>query len=391
MDLDRPGRIRVTCARMLSPYLSEELAALGFAVETTMESYADVRGTLRDAMRLNLYLHTAMSVLYELKEFPCDSPEMLYEAVREMAWEKIIPEDGYLSVISRASHPSITNWMYASLKVKDAIVDRISEQCGRRPDSGSDRTGVVVNLFWEDNTAAIFLNTSGGKLSDRGYRRRPHKAPMQETLAAGVVLATGYTGEQTLVNPMCGSGTIATEAALIATGRAPGLLRSDFGIMKVKGFDAEPWSAIRREAMKTRRKEKPTKIIATDRDPKAIDAAIANAKTAGVDHAIEFTVCNFEETPIPPGGGIVILNPEYGERLGEIKELEETYEHIGDFFKQKCAGYTGYIFTGNLELAKKVGLKASRRIIFYNAQIECRLLKYEMYEGTRKKPKADSP
>ncbi len=121
-----------------------------------------------------------------------------------------------------------------------------------------------------------------------------------------------------------------------------------------------------------------------DIDPDAIDAARKNALTAGVDHLIDFQVCDFADTPVPPENGIVLLNPEYGERLGEITELEETYHRIGDFFKQKCPGYTGYIFTGNLELAKKVGLRTSRRTIFFNADIECRLLKYEMYQGTKK-------
>jgi putative N6-adenine-specific DNA methylase len=155
--------------------------------------------------------------------------------------------------------------------------------------------------------------------------------------------------------------------------------------MHIKGFDDEAWQAARREASKLRRKDAPAPIIATDRDDRAIKAAQQNAKTAGVDHLIEFSVCDFAETRIPPGPGIVLLNPEYGERLGEIPELEKSYERIGDFFKQKCKGHTGYIFTGNRDLAKKVGLRASRKFVFWNAKIECRLLKYELYEGTREK------
>ena len=387
MNLDLVNRLRITCAPGLAPYLEQELVALGLTPETIEQTHIDTSGTMRDAMRLNLHLRTAMSVQWLLAEFACDGPEALYDEVNAIEWEAIIPVDGYFSVVSRANHPSITNWTYANLKVKDAIVDRIAEKCGSRPDSGPERNRIVVNLHWHGDHASIFLNTSGEKLADRGYRRRPFLAPMQETLAAGVLMATGYTGEQALVNPMCGSGTLAIEAALIAMGRAPGLLRANFGMRHVKDFDDEAWQAARREAQKARKKSSPARIVATDRDPKAIESALANAKTAGVDHAIEFGVCDFAESPIPPDGGIVLLNPEYGERLGEVDALTETYGRIGDFFKQKCAGYTGYIFTGNLDLAKKVGLHASRRFVFFNAKIECRLLKYEMYSGTRRQPK----
>jgi len=206
---------------------------------------------------------------------------------------------------------------------------------------------------------------------------------MQETLAAGVLLASGYTGREPLVNPMCGSGTLAIEAALIATGRAPGLIRDQYGFMHALGFDLDAWQGFRHEARKGGNKFAPAPIIATDRDARAVEAARRNAQTAGVDHLITFEVCDFLETSIPEGPGIVILNPEYGMRVGEIAALEVTYAGIGDFFKQRCAGYTGYVFTGNLDLAKKVGLRASRRMIFWNAKIECRLLKYELYVGRR--------
>ena len=162
--------------------------------------------------------------------------------------------------------------------------------------------------------------------------------------------------------------------------------------MHTKLYDEDGWKQIRKEAFKQSKKRgkaefKPAPIIATDIDPECVRSAQRNAMTAGVDHRIDFKICDFAETPIPKGDGIIVLNPEYGQRLGEIKELEETYGRIGDFFKQKCAGYTGYVFTGNFDLAKKVGLRTNRRIPFYNANIECRLLKYELYRGTRKRSK----
>jgi putative N6-adenine-specific DNA methylase len=279
--------------------------------------------------------------------------------------------------------------MYANLKVKDAIVDRIAEAAGARPDSGKDRDKVVVQFYWKENFCRLYLNTSGQKLSDRGYRKMPHKAPLRESLAAAIIMATGYDGGVPLVCPMCGSGTLAIEAALMASRRAPGLLRSNYGFMHLKYFDRQKWRQMRTDALKKNKTRggkaisKPVRIIATDIDSDAVEAARKNAMTAGVSHLIDFDICDFAETVIPPEPGIIVMNPEYGMRLGEIEKLKNTYKRIGDFLKQKCAGYTGYIFTGNPVLSKNVGLRTSRRIEFYNGNIECRLLKYELYEGKK--------
>jgi putative N6-adenine-specific DNA methylase len=211
----------------------------------------------------------------------------------------------------------------------------------------------------------------------------PLKAPMQETLAAAVVLASAWVGSGNFINPMCGSGTLAIEAALIALGRAPGLLRSNYGFMHLKGFDESSWKVLRRKIRADSKDWLSGRIIATDIGQQAVEAAKKNAMTAGVDRFIEFGVCDFSQTPVPANGGVIILNPEYGERMGEIENLKETYGKIGDFFKKKCQGYKGYIFTGNLDLAKKVGLRTNRRITFFNGPIECRLLEYDLYEGSK--------
>jgi putative N6-adenine-specific DNA methylase len=207
---------------------------------------------------------------------------------------------------------------------------------------------------------------------------------MQETLAAAVVMAAGWNGKGHFVNPMCGSGTLAIEASLMALNRAPGLLRNNFGFMHIRGFDRQLWEDLRSEAKRAAKKAIPHRIIATDITEEAVEAARKNAATAGVEHLIEFGVCDYADTVVPEGSGVVILNPEYGARMGKIKELERVYAGIGNFFKQKCTGYTGYIFTGNLPLAKKVGLRTKRKIRFFNSGIECRLLEYELYEGSRK-------
>ncbi len=170
----------------------------------------------------------------------------------------------------------------------------------------------------------------------------------------------------------------------MALNKPAGLLRSNFGFTHLKCFDADTWRQVRQQAAKQIRKAKPATIIATDIDLQAVKAARQNARTAGVEQLIEFNVCDFADTRIPPEKGMVLLNPEYGNRLGQCDELLDTYKRIGDFFKQSCAGYQGFVFTGNMDLAKKIGLKTSARIPFFNGNIECRLLKYELYEGSKK-------
>ncbi|MBN1817721.1 MAG: hypothetical protein JW828_10195 [Sedimentisphaerales bacterium] len=376
----------------MTPWLEQELTDLGYALRLTHDTGVEIEGGLNDVMRLNLHLRTANNVMLLIKSFPCRSPQQLYEEVYNFGWEQIVDKNGYISVVSRVDTPSINNTMFANLKVKDAIVDRLLEKTGTRPDSGKERIGLLFHLYWKQDKAWLYLNTSGQKLSDRGYRKMPHSAPMRESLAAAVLLATKYDGSVPLVNPMCGSGTLAIEAALIATHKAPGLLRSRYAFLEMKEYDAALWKSMRTEALNDSRRyaktHKPRPIVATDRDPKAIQAARKNAQTAGVESWIEFHVCDFADTAIPEEPGIILMNPEYGQRLGQIRALEETYGRIGDFFKQRCGGWKGSIFTGNLDLAKKVGLRTKRRIPFFNADIECRLLEYEMYAGSRKAPPA---
>ena len=382
LDINKKRLTRITCSQHITPYLRQEVAALGFEIQD--EDYAGVHvgATLDDCMRLNLHLRTALHVMWLLKRFRCPSPKALYTHVASFAWEELIPNDSFFTVTSTVDNPKITNSMYPNLVLKDAIVDRIHKRTGARPNSGSDRSKIVIHLYWKDDRAWIYLNTNGRRLANRGYRKMPHAAPMQETLAAAVLMATGYDGTTPLVNPMCGSGTLAIEAALIATGRAPGLLRTHYSFMHTKLHDDNAWRSIRNEARKQSRSQPPPPIVASDIDPRALVAARQNARTAGVEQLIDFVECDFAETPLPNRQGIVILNPEYGERLGEMASLEPTYARLGDFFKQSCPGWKGYVFTGNRDLSKRIGLRASRRIPFMNAKIECRLLEFELYQGS---------
>ena len=379
MDLDRTSKILITCARGISPFLEAEARALGCSVRSAHDTGIVITAKYRQTYALNLKLRTAYNVLFLLEEFKCAGPDDLYNETYAIEWENIIPTDEYISVVSQVDNPTIKNSMFANQKLKDAVCDRLVKMKGKRPNAGPDRKNVVINLYWKNKKAWIYLNTSGVKLADRGYRKIPLEAPMQETLASAVVLATGYNGGGHFINPMCGSGTLAIEAALVALNKAPGLLRSNYGFKPLMGFESGYWQGLRKEALGLARKRTDFRIIATDRSNKAVDAAMKNAKTAGVDHLIEFKVCDFADTTVPSGKGTVVLNPEYGERMGAATKLEATYAGIGDFFKKKCAGYKGYVFTGNPDLARKVGLQAKKRVPFFNGDIECRLLEYDVY------------
>jgi len=382
-----PSRIIVTCSKRLSPYLEQEIMELGFTPERTFITGVELKGTVNDCIRLNLNLRCASQVLYSLKSFRCNGPDDLYEALIRYPWEHLLSPEDYFSVSSNVNHFTVNNELFVNVKVKDAIADRMRRETMRRPDSGPELDRAVFHLFWREEQAEIFLDTSGETLAKHGYRKIPGKAPMLESLAAATVMATKWNRQSPFVNPMCGSATVAIEAALIATNRRPGLYRKNYSFMHVKGYEAAYYDEQSRLLRDKINNVAGLKIIATDISEDAIKISKVNAGIAGVEQLIEFSVCDFEETNIPESPGVVYFNPEYGGRLGEVTELEATYARIGDFLKKKCQGYLGYIFTGNLDLAKKIGLKASRRIEFYTSTIDCRLLEYEIYGGSRRATK----
>ena len=380
-------KIIITCNKRLSPYLQKEVEDLGFKPTRVFQTGIELLGTVTDTIALNLNLRCASQVLYLIKSFSAADPQQLYDNLVEIEWEKLIDFSGYFSVSSNVNNEHIRTPLFANVKVKDAIADRIKSVKGIRPNSGAEVNKTVVHLYWQDSEADIFLDTSGETLAKHSYRKIPGKAPMLEALAASAVMATRWDKNSTFINPMCGSGTLAIEAALLATDKSPGLFRMNYGFMHIMGYDEATFFTERRKLKDKARKEIGFKIIATDISADAVDIAQKNAKTAGVDILIDFSVCDFAETPVPEEPGVIMFNPEYGERLGVHTKLEATYKRIGDFMKTDCRGYRGYVFTGNPDLAKVIGLRAARKIEFYNGKLDCRLLEYELYEGSKREPK----
>lgn len=383
-DFNQKGKVVVTCKDRFSPYLEQEIITLGFKPKAVFRTRVELYASLNECIYLNMHLRTASHVLYEIKSFYLGHADDIYRRVKAVPWEEYFSNTAYFSVSSQVDHPSVDNSLFVNVRIKDAIVDRFRDQTGNRPDSGSDYEGAVLQLYWKDTQATLYINTSGETIAKHGYRKIPGQAPMLEALAAATVMASGWNGQGVFLNPMCGSGTVAIEAALMASNRYPGLFRDRYSFMYFVGYDAAVYGRYKKELEGKITDPVNCRIIASDSSNQAVLISKENAHAAGVDEWVDFETVDFRDSTVPEtDSGIIFFNAEYGERLGETGELEVTYREIGDFMKKKCAGYRGYLFTGNLDLAKKVGLKAKRRIEFYNGTIDCRLLQYELYKGSR--------
>ena len=378
----QPSDVVVTCSSGVAPALSREIAALGFKVGAVGETSVETEGTLADCMRLNLHLRTAHRVLYALDRFRARRGDDLYDELVSIPWERYLDPDGYFSVDRAVDNPTIRDTRFAALKVKDAVADRMRNACGRRPNSGKERTDACLFLHWAGERASIYVDTTGQSLSFRGYRAESSAAPLRESLAAALVLSSGWDRRAPFLNPMCGGGTLAVEALWIAQERPPALLRDNFAFMHLACFEPSLWTDLRGAALRrfeeTRRA--PVEIFASDIDGAMVRATLKNAAAAGDEaRAIRAETCDVVSSPHPPcpagTSGVAILNPPYGGRIGDPTRLRDTYEDLGVFLQAAAAdGYRGYVFTGNPELAEAAGLRAERSRRFYSGDLECTLL-----------------
>ena len=373
------ANLGIACAKGMAPYVLREAGELGFRVTAHDEGSVTVSGTMLDALRLNLWLRCANRVLFPLGRFQAKTVGHLYGHASDIPWEDILDPDGYFTVRGAVKNDTVRDTRLASLKLKDAIVDRMRESFGRRPNSGAEDTGSAIFFVWRERDLRIFLDTTGEALSRRKYRLIPGNAPMQETLAAACVMASGWDAKSPFVAPMCGSGTPAIEAALLAKRRAPGSFRSHFAFMSLAGYAEEGEAFWNAEKERAAAAELPVsempRIIATDISRDAIRISRANAKAAGVEQCISFGVCDFADTALPPGPGTIFMNPEYGERLSDRETLKPLYRRIGAWIGDH-RDYASSIITPSPMLAKETGLKPAELIPFFNGPIDCRLVRF---------------
>lgn len=390
-------RYFATVAKGIESVTAEELKRIG--ARNVDPSFGGVyfEGDLETLYRANLWLRTATRILMPMREFAAKTPEMLYDQVRRLKWENYLDPDMTFSVdctiagskklkgpaATSAPRPrgeGLNHSRYAALKIKDAIVDQLRMKQGARPNVDTENPDLRVVAYLNNGRCTISLDASGASLHERGYRLHGAQAPLKETLAAAIILMSGWNPRTPFIDPMCGSGTLPLEAALIALDLAPGLFRDRFGFFGWPDFDRGLWQKVTDEAREKVRRRLDSPIVGYDRDRGAISTALENTGRAGLGKFVHFERRELDRLePVGVVPGTLIVNPPYGERLGEVEELKGLYQHLGDLFKKQMKGYTAFIFTGNLELAKSVGLRASRRFELFNGPIECRLLKYELY------------
>ncbi len=371
-------RYFATCGRGIEPVLVAELRALDTADVEPGRGGVSFYGDLALLYRANLWLRTAIRVLRPIFEADVSSPDDLYDAVRSLDWSGYLTPEHTLAVDCNVRDSHITHSKYAALRVKDAICDQFVERCGRRPSVDVEEPMLGLNLHIYRNHAVLSLDSSGESLHKRGYRPIQTRAPLNEALAAALILLTGWRGDQPFADPLCGSGTLAIEAAWIALRRPPGLTRKRFGFQGWMDFDVELWTSLRDEARRGIGKTLPAPILASDARGDAVSMAINNARAAGIGHLLHFDKRDVRDFQPPAESGILLCNPPYGERIGEEKNLFGLYRLLGEIFSQRCRGWTAYVFTGNPRLAAAIGLAPAAETPLYNGKIPCRLLKFAL-------------
>ncbi len=365
----------------LERVLARELEKIGAEsvrpAHRIVEFWSDTRGMYK----ANLHLRTALRILRPIAEFRAKSESEFYQKVKVIDWTQWLEVDATFAIDARVHSSFLAHSKYLALKTKDAIADHFRDRFGRRPSVDVRQPTVRLHVHLSRNRCTLSLDSSGDSLHKRGYRLDANAAPLNEVLAAGLVLLSGWDGSGNFVDPLCGSGTIVIEAALLAQQIPPGLNRR-FGFMSWPDFSPRLWDEIRREALPTEQKAG-VRILGSDISEKAIRLAQENARRAGVLKKIECRVAPFEEIEPPSGGGVLITNPPYDERL-KIENARKFYQKLGNFFKQKCAHYDAWILSGNLAALKSVGLRPSQKVTLYNGGLESRFVKFKIYPGSQK-------
>ena len=372
----------VTCPRGLEAPLSQELEQLKCQDIRAVDGGVACKGGMEQVYRINLHSRTASRVLLRLTKSGYRNEQDIYKAAKNIRWADWFDLEQTFKVKVEGKRAQVKSLDFVGLKIKDAVCDVFRDACGARPNVGKIRPDIRIHAFIDERDIQIFIDTSGEALFKRGYRQDTGEAPMRENLAAGLLLLAGYDGTQPFQDPFCGSGTIAIEAAWIATHRAPGLMRR-FGFDKMKNFDAALWKKLQHEA-ETQIRPAPAPISGSDNDRHMIRAAVANAQAAEVDTFIRFEVKDAQDTRPNGEGGILISNPPYGVRLAEVQALQALYPQLGAWLKQYYAGWLAGMFTGDRDMPKFMRLSPKRKIPLYNGNLDCRLFLMDMVKGSNR-------
>lgn len=386
-DYSKSGdfEIKVTTFFGLEEVLEKELHQLGGKDIVPFKRGVAVVGDLGFLYKINLCLHTALKVIIPIVKFEANNEQELYDNIKLIEWERFISNTDTIMIEGVTNSEIFTHSLFVSQKVKDGIVDRFREKTGSRPDVDLIHPAFKVYVHIFKNEVSLHLDSSGDPLYKRGYRSDINEAPMKEVLAAGLVKLSGWEKHLQLIDGMCGAGTIAIEAALWANNIPPGYYRNEFGFMKWQNFDETLYETIYESSI-NKIKNEPVEIIANDIDNPTLKKAITNTKNAKVDDVVSCINQSFFDITPTRKSGVIILNPPYGERM-PVNEIEKLYKEIGDKLKKDFKGFSAWIISSSPEAIKSIGLRPSRRIHLFNGSLECRFLKFDLYDGSKKASK----
>lgn len=365
----------------LEQVLADELTSLGAESVTVERRAVSFYGNQETLYKANFLLRTALRILKPVAEFEVTKKEQLFIHAKKVKWTDHLALGKTFAIDSTVQSETFVNTMYASLKVKDAIADHFREVTGKRPSVNTTDPDIRINVHLMGNHCILSLDSSGESLHKRGYRVGQGEAPLNEVLAAGMILLSGWRGERNFVDPMCGSGTLLIEAAMIAKGIPPGMYRKSFGFERWPDFNQNLFEEIYNREYET---EFNGKIVGSDISVMNISIAKANIKNAGLSKSIEVSVQDIRKLEPPFENGIIITNPPYGERI-KPQSIEDLYTEIGNVFKRKLSGYEAWVISGSVEGLKSIGLKPSRKIELFNGSIPCSFRCYNLFQGPRKK------
>ncbi|MGB4468291.1 MAG: THUMP domain-containing protein [Azovibrio sp.] len=379
-----------TCPRGLEALLVDELQAAGAQETRVMPGGVLFKGDWACCYQANLESRIATRILWYLARAPYTSENDVYRLAAKLAWERHFEVFRTFRVQTTAIRCPLKSLDFVTLRVKDAICDRFRDHCGERPNIDTREPDVRVQVFLTEQDCTLYLDTSGAPLWQRGLRHANVEAPLKENLAAGILKLSGWQPGTPLLDPMCGSGTFVLEAACMALDRAPGLERVRFGFETLKHYQRELWLGIRNAALARAQEGGFRQIYASDRDDRAVRATKRNLQQAGLGDVVQVEQADFVERQAPAPAGILVANPPYGERIGELDELAELYPRIGSTLKQHFAGWTACFFTADTRFPKLLRLKPSRKTPLFNGALECRLYEIQMVAGSNRKIRAEA-
>ncbi len=366
----------------LEGVLKKELVNLGASDVNEGNRVVEFSGDKTLLYRANFHLRTALKILKPIAEFKVQNEQELYNAIQTINWSEYFDVNNTFAVDSVVHSPNFPHSKYVALKVKDAIVDQFREKFKKRPYVETEDPDIQINVHISNTLCTISLDSSGESLHKRGYRVKSTKAPLNEVLAAGMILLSGWDLKSNFIDPMCGSGTLIIEAAMIANGIPPGIYRKKFAFETWKDFDPVLFEDIYEEESENSAFN--PKIIGSDNSEIAIRIAKENISNAALKRKIDISITPIENyKPPDKNKGVVITNPPYGERLKK-NEINKFYKTLGDLFKNEYAGYTIWMLSSNFDAIKNIGLKPSTKLTLFNGPLECKFLKFDIYEGSKK-------